>query len=359
MQIACLFGDRFFVVSKGKKMEQKKTYCFTAIVGQEDMKTALILNVINPGLGGVLIRGEKGTAKSTAVRALAELLPLRRQVKGCRFGCDPEDRAHLCDECRARLERGDVLEAEEQPMRVIDLPVSATEDRVVGTLDIEHAIKTGEKKFETGILARANRNILYVDEVNLLDDHVVDVLLDSAAMGVNTVEREGVSYSHPAAFILVGTMNPEEGDLRPQLIDRFGLSVTVAGEHDVQRRVEVLENRLKYENDPDAFFREYEPRQEELRARIARACALLPEVTYSRGMMELIAKICIRLEVDGHRADIVMLKTAVTLAAYHGKRQVEKEEIVQAAELALPHRMRRRPFEEMQFDFSQIEELLG
>lgn len=339
-------------------MQQKKTYCFTAIVGQEDMKTALILNVINPGLGGVLIRGEKGTAKSTAVRALAELLPLRPQVKGCRFGCNPADPAHLCDECRARLRRGEALETEKQPMRVIDLPVSATEDRVVGTLDIEHAIKTGEKKFEAGILARANRNILYVDEVNLLDDHVVDVLLDSAAMGVNTVEREGVSYSHPAAFILVGTMNPEEGDLRPQLIDRFGLSVTVEGEHDVQRRVEVLENRLKYENNPDAFFQEYEPQQEALREKIANACALLPNVTYTRETMEQIAKICIQLEVDGHRADIVMLKTAVTLAAYHGKSQVETEEILQAARLALPHRMRRRPFEEAQFDFSQIEGLL-
>lgn len=339
-------------------MIQKKTYCFTAIVGQEDMKTALILNVINPGLGGVLIRGEKGTAKSTAVRALAELLPLRAQVKGCRFGCDPDDPVHMCDECRERLERGETLEREERPMRVVDLPVSATEDRVVGTLDIEHAIRTGEKKFETGILARANRNILYVDEVNLLDDHVVDVLLDSAAMGVNTVEREGVSYSHPAAFILVGTMNPEEGDLRPQLIDRFGLSVTVAGEHEVERRVEVLENRLKYENDPEAFFREYEPKQEELREKILKACRRLPEVTYSRSMMELIAKICIQLEVDGHRADIVMLKTAVTLAAYHGKAQVEREEILEAAKLVLPHRMRRRPFEDTGFDFSRIGELL-
>lgn len=233
----------------------ERGYSFTAIIGQEDMKTALLLNAINPNLGGVLIRGEKGTAKSTAVRALAELLPDRLCVQGCRFGCDPQDEAHLCPECRARLERGEKLTGETRPMQVVDLPVSATEDRVVGTLDMEHAIKTGEKVFETGILARANRNILYVDEVNLLDDHVVDVLLDSAAMGVNTVEREGVSFSHPARFILVGTMNPEEGDLRPQLIDRFGLSVLVEGEREVETRVCVMENRLLFESEPEKFLK--------------------------------------------------------------------------------------------------------
>ena len=336
-------------------MEQKKGYCFTAIVGQEDMKTALVLNVINPNLGGVLIRGEKGTAKSTAVRALAELLPVRRQVLGCRFNCDPDDAAHMCEECHGKLERGEELAAFEGPMQVIDLPVSATEDRVVGTLDMEHAIKTGEKKFETGILAKANRNILYVDEVNLLDDHVVDVLLDSAAMGVNTVEREGVSYSHPAGFILVGTMNPEEGDLRPQLIDRFGLSVTVMGERDVKKRVEVVKNRLKYENDPETFFEEYEPRQQELREKIGRAKKILGEVTYNQEILEMIAKICIELDVDGHRADIVMLKTAVTLAAYDERKTVQRDDVLKAARLVLPHRMRRKPFEEAGFDLSLLE----
>ena len=335
-------------------MEQKRNYCFTAIVGQEDMKTALVLNVINPKLGGVLIRGEKGTAKSTAVRALAELLPEREQVKDCPFGCDPKNPVHMCDVCREKYEKGEELESVLRPMKVVDLPVSATEDRVVGTLDMEHAIKTGEKKFETGILARANRNILYVDEVNLLDDHVVDVLLDSAAMGVNTVEREGVSYSHPAEFILVGTMNPEEGDLRPQLIDRFGLSVMVEGERDVKRRMEVLENRLKYEEYPEEFFEEYEPKQEQLRVKIEKAKEILGEVTYSRDILELIARICIKLDVDGHRADIVMLKTAITLTAYHGKKTVEKEEVMEAARLVLPHRMRRRPFEESQFDLSEL-----
>lgn len=335
----------------------RKEYCFTAIIGQEDMKTALVLNAINPSLGGVLIRGEKGTAKSTAVRALAQLLPEYNVVCGCQFGCDPEDKAHLCDRCLARVNNGEALESRTVKMKVIDLPVSATEDRVVGTLDIEHAIKTGEKKFEPGILAKANRNILYVDEVNLLDDHVVDVLLDSAAMGVNTVEREGVSFIHPAKFVLVGTMNPEEGDLRPQLIDRFALSVTVEGEKDIDRRVAVLENRLRYENTPEEFFKEYEPEQNALREKIVKAQELLPSVTYSREILRRIAQICIALEVDGHRADIVILKTAITLAAYHGRTEVIKDDVLHAAKLALPHRMRRRPFEEAEFDLSKIEQL--
>ena len=216
-------------------------------------------------------------------------------------------------------------------------------------------IKTGEKKFEPGILAKANRNILYVDEVNLLDDHVVDVLLDSAAMGVNTVEREGVSYTHPARFVLVGTMNPEEGELRPQLIDRFGLSVTVSGEHDTERRMKVLENRLKYENDPEGFFKEYEPRQRDLRERILRARSILRECRYSREILRCIANICIELEVDGHRADITMLKTAMTAAACDGRREATRADVMEAAKFALPHRMRRRPFEEISFDISRIE----
>jgi len=329
---------------------EKKAYCFTAIVGQEDMKTALILNAINPNLGGVLIRGEKGTAKSTAVRALAELLPARAEVSGCRFGCAPEEEAHMCAECKEKTE----FETVWREMTVIDLPVSATEDRVVGTLDMEHAIKTGEKKFEPGILAKSNRNILYVDEVNLLDDHVVDVLLDSAAMGVNTVEREGVSYSHPARFILVGTMNPEEGDLRPQLIDRFALSVTVTGERDIEKRMAVVEKRLKYENSPDEFFEEFEPMQQKLRERIVKAQEIIDQIQYSRDVLERIARICIELDVNGHRADIVMLKTAMTLAAYSGRTDVIEEDVLEAAKLALPHRMRRNPFEDVQFDYAMV-----
>ena len=334
----------------------KRGYCFTAIVGQDDMKTALVLNAVNPNLGGVLIRGEKGTAKSTAVRALAELLPLQKRVVGCKFGCDPDDEGHLCSECHDRRDT-ETLEFQKSSMQVVDLPVSATEDRVVGTLDIEHAIKTGEKKFETGLLARANRNVLYVDEVNLLDDHVVDVLLDSAAMGVNTVEREGVSYSHPARFILVGTMNPEEGDLRPQLIDRFGLSVTVEGEHDPYARVKVMENRLMYENEPERFFAKFESEQIMLRGKIAMAVQLLNEVRYSTDILRRIAEICIELDVDGHRADIGMLKTAITLAAYDGRTEVTETDVKRAAGFVLPHRMRRRPFEETGFDASVVDRM--
>jgi magnesium chelatase subunit I len=222
-------------------------------------------------------------------------------------------------------------------------------------LDIEHAIKTGEKKFEPGILANANRNILYVDEVNLLDDHVVDVLLDSAAMGVNTVEREGVSYTHPARFILVGTMNPEEGDLRPQLIDRFGLSVTVAGEKDITSRVSVMKNRLMYEDEPERFFAEFEPKQAEMREKIVKAQRLLPEARYSNDILRRIAEICIELDVDGHRADIGMLKTAITLSAYDGRTEVSDSDVKQAAMFVLPHRMRRKPFEDTAFDIGMID----
>jgi Mg-chelatase subunit ChlI len=279
-------------------LQHNAVYPFTAIVGQEDMKLALILNVINPLLGGVLIKGEKGTAKSTAVRALADLLPAMEVSTGCPFHCDPADVSRLCDSCRGRSEE-QTLPFQSVKMRVVELPVSATEDRVVGTLDIEHAIKQGEKKFDPGILAQANRNILYVDEINLLDDHVVDVLLDAAAMGVNTVEREGVSYSHPARFVLVGTMNPEEGDIRPQLLDRFGLSVAVAGENRPECRVEVIKRRLSYEQDPAAFGRQHQAEQEQLAASIMQASRLLPQVTIKDELLLLVAKLAIALDVDG------------------------------------------------------------
>ncbi len=339
-------------------MKRAAVYPFTAIVGQEDMKLSLILNVINPALGGVLIKGEKGTAKSTAVRALAELLPAMQVVQGCRFHCSPDDVNQLCDDCTAQLRKDSVLSQETAKMRVVELPVSATEDRVVGTLDIEYAIKCGEKKFEPGILALANRNILYVDEINLLDDHVVDVLLDAAAMGVNTVEREGVSYSHPARFVLVGTMNPEEGDIRPQLLDRFGLSVTVAGEHDPEQRVEVIKRRLAYEQDADAFIARYQEEQEALAAKIIQAGKLLPQVQITDGLLATVARLAVELGVDGHRADITVIKAALTIAAFNGRIQAELEDIKQAARLVLPHRMRRRPFEEGQLDWDKVESFL-
>lgn len=339
-------------------MNQKKGYPFTAIVGQEEMKKALILNLVNPGLGGVLIRGEKGTAKSTAVRALAELMAEREAVEGCVFGCDPKDKAHWCEDCQRKYEEAGSLKSIWKRMKVVDLPVSATEDRVVGTLDLEAALKSGERKFEPGILAQANRNILYVDEINLLDDHVVDVLLDSAAMGVNTVEREGISFSHPARFTLVGTMNPEEGDLRPQLLDRFGMAVDVIGERDVEARTEVIRRRIQYEQAPDAFAASYEPEQEKLREKIARAGDLLPQVKLRDDFLNLAARIAILLEVDGHRSDITMIKTAMTLAAFSGRTEMEKDDLLEAARLVLPHRMRRRPFEEGSLDFSKVEELI-
>ena len=336
----------------------EKTFPFTAIVGQAQMKKALILNLINPLLGGVLIRGEKGTAKSTAVRALAELMPPRQQVEGCRFNCDPENINALCPECQERMKTGP-LPSVAAYMRVIDLPVSATEDRVVGTLDIEQAIKLGEKQFEPGILAQANRNILYVDEVNLLDDHVVDVLLDSVAMGVNTVEREGVSYSHPARFALVGTMNPEEGDLRPQLLDRFGMVVDVVGERDPDERMEVVKRRLEYERDEEAFVQRYESEQNAARDAIEQARAILPNVEYDDKAINTAARIAIALEVDGHRADITMIKAAMTIAALDKRVSIDAQDIREAAALVLPHRMRRRPFEEGRLDFAVVDEMIN
>jgi len=335
---------------------RKFTYPFTAIVGQDTMKKALVLNAVNPLLGGVLIRGEKGTAKSIAVRGLAALLPEIEVVKGCPFGCPPGNPDMMCSECAERAGRGESLPVEKRKMKVIDLPVSATEDRVVGTLDIERAIRKGEKMFEPGLLAAANRGILYVDEVNLLEDHLVDVLLDAAAMGVNTVEREGVSYSHPARFILVGTMNPEEGELRPQLLDRFGLCVDVKGITDVDARVEIIRRRTRYEEDPAAFLEEWEAPQALLREKIIKARGLVPEVTVPEEMLTLIARIAVDMNVDGHRSDIAMKKAACTIAAYHGRREVTEEDVREAAELVLPHRLRRRPFQEEEASREKIEE---
>ncbi|MFC1642312.1 ATP-binding protein [Myxococcota bacterium] len=321
------------------------TFPFVAIVGQERLKKALILTVINPSLSGVLIRGEKGTAKSTAVRALAELLPDIEVIEGDPFHTDPRDRGHLPAELRQRLEPGEQLKTRRQPIRVVDLPVSATEDRVVGTLDLEHALRCGEKRIEPGILAAAHRGILYVDEVNLLDDHVVDVLLDAAAMGVNTIEREGISFWHPARFTLVGTMNPEEGELRPQLLDRFGLCVTVGGLNSRDDRVEVMCRRAAFDADPGGFCQRFVEQSQELTADIMRASELLPHVEAGDEVLRAIAERSLTTGVDGHRSDIIMLKAARTLAAYYGRSGVIGSDIEEAAELALAHRVRRRPFD--------------
>src|SRR5512136_3024078 len=331
-------------------------YPFTAIVGQERMRRALILNAVDPRIGGVLIRGERGTAKSTAARALAALLPKVRTVRGCRFGCDPDQPASLCTECRERAASGEPLPVDERPIPFVNLPVSATEDRVVGTLDIEQAIQKGERHFEPGVLAAANRGLLYIDEVNLLDDHVVDVLLDSAAMGMNIVEREGISFSHPARFILVGTMNPEEGDLRPQLLDRFALSVEIRGIREARERVLIMQRNLASENDSESFQKQWHPKEEELSHQIELARKIVDKVTYSSRDLLSIAALTASLNVDGHRADLVILKTARAQAAFEGRKSITDRDITLAAELALPHRIRQGPFQQAVVSGDELQE---
>ncbi|MBA4379261.1 MAG: magnesium chelatase [Anaerolinea sp.] len=331
-------------------------YPFTAIVGQERMRRALVLNAVDPRIGGVLIRGERGTAKSTAARGLAALLPKVRVVRDCRFGCDPDQRASWCTECRERAASGEPLPIEQKPIPFVNLPVSATEDRVVGTLDIEQAIQKGERHFEAGVLAAANRGLLYIDEVNLLDDHVVDVLLDSAAMGMNIVEREGISFSHPARFILVGTMNPEEGDLRPQLLDRFALSVDITGIRNARDRVTIIEHNLAFESDPEAFRKQWLPHEEKISRQIASARTMVDKVTYTRRDLLSIAALTASLNVDGHRADLVILKAARAHAAFEGRAAITDRDIALAAELALPHRIKRGPFHQAEITPEQLQE---
>ncbi len=331
------------------------TYPFSAIVGQERMKRALVLNAINPQIGGVLIRGERGTAKSTAARALAALLPNIEVVQGCRFSCDPNRPDLFCDECRVRMAKLGQLPAEYRTTPFVDLPVSATEDRVVGTLDIEQAIQKGERHFEPGILAAANRGVLYVDEVNLLDDHVVDLLLDSAAMGVNVVEREGISFQHPSRFVLVGSMNPEEGDLRPQLLDRFAHAVDVVGLTNAADRVEILRRRIYFEQDSDSFMDAYADPEAELCMRIIAARQRYDMVKYTDKDMYTIAALTSSFKVDGHRADIVILRTARAHAAYEGRLQITDRDILLAAELALPHRMKKQPFQDSVLNPDQLQ----
>ena len=336
-----------------------QVFPFTAIVDQDKMKRALILNAISPQIGGVLIRGERGTAKSTAARALAALLPDIQIAADCAFACDPTLPETFCDECQARIAAGETLPVTSRRTRFVDLPVSATEDRVVGTLDIERAIQKGERHFEPGVLAAANRGLLYVDEVNLLDDHVVDLLLDSAAMGVNVVEREGISFSHPARFILVGTMNPEEGELRPQLLDRFALCVEIAGISTPASRVQIMERYVGFESDPEGFYNEWLPHERQLSDEIARARELLPHVTYQEEDLYTIANLTSSFQVDGHRADIVILKAALAHAAFEGHREISHDDILQAAELTLPHRLKRQPFQEADLERVELEERMA
>jgi len=329
---------------------------FTAIVGQERMRRALILNAVDTRIGGVLIRGERGTAKSTAARALAALLPSVKVVNDCRFGCDPDRPSTWCTECKERFEGTTKIPSHVRTTSFVNLPVSATEDRVVGTLDIEQAIQKGERHFEPGVLASANRGLLYIDEVNLLDDHVVDVLLDSAAMGVNMVEREGISFVHPARFILVGTMNPEEGELRPQLLDRFALSVDIVGIREARERVMIMERNLAFEQDAEVFRRQWMSREQELSHQIERGRELVGQVTHTSRDLLSIAALTASLNVDGHRADLVILKAARAQAAFEGRTKINDHDIALAAELALPHRIKRTPFQQAEMTTEQLQE---
>src|SRR4051794_8138506 len=334
--------------------DRMTTYPFSAVVGMADLKLALLVNAVSPAVGGVLLRGEKGTAKSTVVRGLAALLPPVRVVAGCRFSCDPAapdpacpDGPHLPD-----------APAETRDARLVELPVGASEDRVVGSLDLERALGAGVKAYEPGLLARAHRGVLYVDEVNLLHDHLVDLLLDAAALGTSYVEREGVSVRHDARFLLVGTMNPEEGELRPQLLDRFGLTVEVSATRDPAERAEVVRRRLAFEDDPDGFAAGWREADAELAARIVAARQLLPTVVLSDAALRQVTSVCAAFEVDGLRADLVTARAAVALAAWAGRDRVIAEDVRQAARLALPHRRRRNPFDAPGLDDQQLEQAL-
>src|SRR2546428_4560248 len=323
-------------------MRTRAVFPFTAIVGQESIKLALLLNAISPVIGGVLIRGHKGTAKSTAVRALSRLLPDVEVVAGCPFACALLDEPEVCPHCAVHPAARRPMT---RPAALVELPLGATEDRVVGTLDIERALKSGEKHFESGLLAAAHRGVLYIDEVNLLSDHLVDILLDAAAMGVNYIEREGISVSHPAAFILVGTMNPEEGELRPQLLDRFGLAVDVQAERDVEVRAEVVRRRIAFDHDPERFLVQWLEAEQAERTRLLAARRQLPAVCLDDTMLRLITGICTDFDVDGMRGDITMYRAAVALAAHEGRTQVNEDDVRQVAQLVLLHRRRRQPFD--------------
>lgn len=350
-------------------------YPFSAIVGQDDLKLALILTVIDPLIGGVVAMGHRGTGKSTAVRALAQLLPPLPVVRGCRFHCDPDRPDQWCSECVARygarldaesIPRGpdhimmgenipDAVDAgapapafperEYIPTPVVDMPLGTTEDRLLGSLDLEKALRQGIKAFEPGLLARAHRGFLYIDEINLLDDSLIDRLLDVAASGVNVVEREGLSLRHPARFVLVGSGNPEEGDLRPQLLDRFGLYVSITTPADIDLRVEILRRRDQFERDPRGFVRSFAAQEEQLRRRIQAARQRLPRLTLPTSLLRQIAALCARLELDGHRGELTLARAATALAAWEGEDQVTPRHVARLAPMALQHRLRRDPLE--------------
>jgi magnesium chelatase subunit D len=335
---------------------RRHVYPFAAIVGQGELKLALLLNVIAPAIGGVLVMGHRGTGKSTAVRALAELLPLLSKVRGCLYGCDPQGEENLCADCRARLAEAGVLPRERAPVAVVELPLNATEDRVVGAINLERAIREGVKTFEPGLLARAHRGFLYIDEVNLLEDHLVDLLLDVAASGRNRVEREGVSIEHPSEFVLAGSGNPEEGELRPQLLDRFGLYTEIRTSTDLEERIEIITRREAFDQDPAAFCAVWEREQASLRRRLVRAREAFKILRLRPELVRGIAELCGRLGVDGHRGELTIARAARALCAFENRKEVAPEDVRRVAALALGHRLRRDPLEPSGGGGSQIEQ---
>nr|YP_009532713.1 Mg chelatase subunit e [Pedobesia claviformis]AYC65286.1 Mg chelatase subunit e [Pedobesia claviformis] len=326
---------------------ERPIFPFTAIVGQEEMKLALLLNVIDPKIGGVMIMGDRGTGKSTTIRALVDLLPEIQVVANDPFNSDPVDPDLMSNEVREKIDNNENLELSVQKIQMVDLPLGATEDRVCGTIDIEKALNEGIKAFEPGLLAKANRGILYVDEVNLLDDHLVDVLLDAAASGWNTVEREGISVTHPARFILVGSGNPEEGELRPQLLDRFGMHAQIGTVKEPKLRVQVVEQRIAFDSSPIEFVKNYENSQSQLIQNIIQARQLLPTVHLDYELRMKISNICSHLNVDGLRGDLVTNRASKALASFEGRTQVSYEDIERVISLCLRHRLRTDPLESM------------
>jgi magnesium chelatase subunit I len=323
----------------------RPVYPFSAIAGQEELKLALIVSAIDPSIGGVLAFGDRGTGKSTTVRSCAAILPPLRAVRGCRYNCDPGAKEGLCAECRARAKEGK-LPARFIHVPVVDLPLGITEDRVVGALDIERALTRGEKAFETGLLARANRGFLYIDEVNLLEDHIVDLLLDVAASRENVVERDAISLRHPAHIVLIGSGNPEEGELRPQLLDRFGLSVEVVTPQDLKTRMDIVRRRDAFDRDPFAFVAGYRTENRKLRQRIAKAQRNLPHIEVSDAMLECASRLCLALGTDGLRGELTLIRAARALASFEGASSVAVSHLRQIGPASLRHRLRRDPLDE-------------
>jgi len=344
--------------TEAPRMKVKKSdYPFSAIVGQPVLKRALILNVVNPRVGGVLIRGEKGTGKSIAVRALSDILPEIEIVEGCKYNCDPKKPDKFCNDCKALQEKGEI-KSTYTSTKIVNLPLNITEDRLVGSIDIERILNQGVRAFEPGLLAEAHRGILYVDEINLLEDNIVDVLLDAAAMGMVTIEREGISLNYPSDFIMIGSMNPEEGELRPQLLDRLALQAEVIGVKDLEQRVDIMKHSREFALDPVTFRDQYREELKGLKDEIIKARKLMPNVMTPDSVLAIITKIGIDFNIDGHKGDIIIERTARTNAAFERRNESTPDDVILAAEMALPHRMRKQPFEEESFSAEMLRRLV-